>query len=52
MKVNDNTTWSTQDGKCLNSFSDQEESSDDLLEHYPEGRFTSEMDCITLPSDT
>jgi hypothetical protein len=50
MKLDDDATWSTQDGKCSDSFFDQEEPSDDILEHYPEGWFTPEMDRITFPS--
>jgi len=50
MKLDDDATWSTQDGKRSDSFFDQEEPSDDILEHYPEGWFTPEMDRITFPS--
>jgi hypothetical protein len=49
MKLDDDATWSTQDRKHLDSFFDQEEPSDDILEHYPEGWFTPEMERITFP---
>ena len=50
MKLDDDAMWSTQDGKCSDIYSDQEDSSDDILEHFPDGWFTPEMDRITLPS--
>jgi hypothetical protein len=50
MKLDNDTLWSTQDGKIPNMDPQPGEVSDDYLELYPDGWFTPEMERITLPS--
>jgi hypothetical protein len=47
IKPDDDTRWSGQDGQIAESHS---EASDDIMELYPDGLFTPELDRITLPS--
>ncbi len=50
IKPDDDTRWSTQDGKLPDIDLQAEQMSEDLLELHPEGWFTPEWDQITLPS--
>src|ERR1700691_1920403 len=50
IKLDDDTQWSTQDGKIPDMDPQPGEASDDLLELYPDGWFTPERERITLPS--
>jgi hypothetical protein len=50
MKLDDDTLWSTQDGKIPDMDPQPGEVSDDYLELYPDGWFTPETERITLPS--
>ena len=50
IKLDDDTQWSTQDGKIPDMDPEPGEASDDLLELYPDGWFTPERERITLPS--
>jgi hypothetical protein len=50
IKLDDDTQWSTQDGKIPDMDPQPAEASDDLLELYPDGWFTPERERITLPS--
>src|ERR1700727_2605395 len=50
IKLDDDTQWSTQDGKIPDMDPQPGEASDDLLELYPDGWFTPEREQITLPS--
>src|SRR6202011_2248414 len=47
IKPDDETCWSGQDSQIVESHS---EASDNILELYPDGWFTPELDRITLPS--
>ncbi len=50
IKPDDDTRWSTQDGKLPDIDLQAEQMSEDLLELHPEGWFTPEWDRIMLPS--
>lgn len=50
IKLDDDVKWSIQCGKTPDLGSHPSDSSDDLLEDYPEGWFTPEKERITLPS--
>jgi hypothetical protein len=50
MKLDDDTIWSTQDGKNTDIDSEPAEELGDVLDIYPEGWFTPEKEQITLPS--
>src|ERR1700683_103650 len=50
IKLDDDTRWSTQDGKILDMDPQPGDASDDLLELYPGSWFTPERERITLPS--
>ena len=50
IKLDDDTQWSTQDGKIPDMDPQPGDASDDLLELYPDGWFTPERERITLPS--
>src|SRR5258705_1826098 len=50
MKPDDDTKWSTQDRQIPDIYPQPWETSDDLLEHYPDGWFTPEQGRITFPS--
>ena len=50
IKLDDDTQWSTQDGKIPDMDPQPGEASDDLLELYPDGWITPEREQITLPS--
>jgi hypothetical protein len=50
IKLDDDTRWSTQDGKVADIDPQPGDASDDLSELYPEGWFTPERERITLPS--
>jgi len=50
MKLDDETQWSTRVDKRREIDSDGEDSSDDVLAHYPDGWFTLERESITLLS--
>ena len=50
IKLDDDTQWSTQDGKIPDMDPQPAEASDDLLELYPDGWFTPKREQITLPS--
>ena len=50
IKLDDDTQWSTQDGKIPDMDPQPGDVSDDLLELYPDGWFTPERERITVPS--
>ena len=50
IKLDDDTQWSTQDGKVPDLDPQPENTSDDFVELYPDGWFTPEKERITLPS--
>jgi hypothetical protein len=50
MKLDDDTQWSTQDGKVPDMDPQPEDMSDNLPELYPDGWFTPERERITFPS--
>ena len=50
IKLDDDTQWSTQDGKIPDMDPQPGDASDDLLELYPDGWFTLEQEQITVPS--
>src|ERR1700683_3533719 len=50
IKLDDDTQWSTQDGKILDMDPQPGDALDHLLELYPDGWFTLEREQITLPS--
>ena len=50
IKLDDDTQWSTQDGKIPDMDPQPGEASDGLLELYTDGWFTPEREQITLPS--
>lgn len=50
MKLDDDVKWSHQSGKLLDLDVHGVETSDDILDEYPEGWFTPEKERITLPS--
>jgi hypothetical protein len=50
MKLDDDVQWSRQSGKLPDLDLQGDETSDDILDEYPEGWFTPENERITLPS--
>ena len=50
IKLDNDTQWSTQDGKVPDLDPQPENTSDDFVELYPDGWFTPEKEQITLPS--
>src|SRR6202050_2978783 len=50
IKMDDDTQWSTQDGKIPDMDPQPGDALDDLLELYPDSWFTPERHRITLPS--
>src|ERR1700760_3546012 len=50
MKLDDDVQWSHQSGKLPDLNLQGAETSDDILDEYPEGWFTPENERITLPS--
>ena len=50
MKLDDDVQWSHQSGKLPDLNLQGGETSDDILDEYPEGWFTPENEQITLPS--
>ena len=50
IKLDDDTQWSTQDGKIPDLDLQPEDTSDNFVELYPNGWFTPEKEQITLPS--